>query len=430
MFLPKQNLVFWTLLLVFILNLKKVNAAKILQQQFAWKYLDYAFNSSESRLNARMNREYIPENNLPVGIEIWKNKLFVSVPRWRPGIPSTLNYINLDEVRSKSPLLTPYPDWESNELGKCKTGLSTVYRIKADECNRLWVLDTGTFGIESTKKNLCPYAINVFDLETNKRIRRFEIPNELIKEDTFIANIAVDVGKSCEDTFAYMSDELAYGLISYSWEKNAAWRFRHGFFFPDPLNGNFTIDGLSFNWDEEGIFGLSLTPRYGNEERFLYFSALASDREFAVSTNVLRNSSKVGNSYNDFVAIGTRGPKSHTTAQVFAQNGVQLFNLIDRNGIGCWNFYLPHKPEYIPLIDKDDTGLIFPADIKIDENNNVWVISDQMSSFLIASLDFKKDNFFIFAAPLQKLIKNTYCDVPLPWQHKVYENVPEYIYYK
>lgn len=62
------------------------------------------------------------------------------------GIPATLNYISLDGPYQPSPKLNPYPSWAGNELGNCNSGLNTVYRIKADKCDRLWVLDTGTYG--------------------------------------------------------------------------------------------------------------------------------------------------------------------------------------------------------------------------------------------------------------------------------------------
>lgn len=104
-------------------------------------------------------------------------------------------------------------DWQSNAVGDCANGLNTVYRIKADKCGRLWVLDTGTIGIGNTTQNVCPYTVNVFDLATNTRIRRYEFRADDTNADTFIANTAVDIGRSCEDTFAYFSDELGYGLI-------------------------------------------------------------------------------------------------------------------------------------------------------------------------------------------------------------------------
>lgn len=56
-----------------------------LQEQFRWKALDYAYPTEEARRQAIMNGRFIPENNLPVGIEIWNNKLFVTVPRWMAG---------------------------------------------------------------------------------------------------------------------------------------------------------------------------------------------------------------------------------------------------------------------------------------------------------------------------------------------------------
>lgn len=154
-----------------------------------------------------------------------------------------MTYIDISQTISGSPQLIPYPgefgrsilfvvllflllkyfkrfahainglDWRSNAVGDCANGLNTVYRIKADKCGRLWVLDTGTIGIGNTTQNVCPYSINVFDLATNTRIRRYEFRAEDTNANTFIANTAIDIGQSCEDTFAYFSDELGYGLI-------------------------------------------------------------------------------------------------------------------------------------------------------------------------------------------------------------------------
>lgn len=59
-----------------------------LLERYAWRVLDWAYPDEASRQQAIANREFIPENGLPVGIEIWRNKLFVSVPRWRDGMCS------------------------------------------------------------------------------------------------------------------------------------------------------------------------------------------------------------------------------------------------------------------------------------------------------------------------------------------------------
>lgn len=54
-------------------------------ERFAWKKLDFAYPDERSRQLAIETGEYVPENSLPVGIEIWRNKLFVTIPRWRNG---------------------------------------------------------------------------------------------------------------------------------------------------------------------------------------------------------------------------------------------------------------------------------------------------------------------------------------------------------
>ncbi|KAI9589298.1 hypothetical protein GQX74_007467 [Glossina fuscipes] len=326
-------------------------------------------------------------------------------------IPATLTYINMDHSVTGSPELIPYPDWRANTAGDCANSITTAYRIKADECGRLWVLDTGTVGIGNTTTNPCPYAVNVFDLTTDTRIRRYELRSEDTNANTFIANIAVDIGKNCDDAFAYFSDELGYGLIVYSWEQNKSWRFSgHSYFFPDPLRGDFNVAGLNFQWGEEGIFGMALTPPKSDGYRTLYFSPLASHRQFAVSTRILRDESRVEDSYHDFVALDERGPNAHTTSRVISEEGVELFNLIDQNAVGCWHSSMPYSPQFHGIVDRDDVGLVFPSDVKIDENNNVWVLSDRMPVFLLSELDYDDINFRIYTAPLNTLIEGTVCD--------------------
>lgn len=255
----------------------------------------------------------------------------------------------------------------------------------------------------------------MYDLNTDQRIRKYVFRPEDIVSTTFIANIALDEGPTCDDTFAYFPDELGYGLISYSYRENKSWRFSHSYFFPDPLVGDFNIAGLNFQWGAEGIFGISASSLGPDGFRTVYFSPLSSHTEFAVSTRILRDESKVSGSYRDFRVVGVRGQDSHTTSKVVDESGIQLFNLIDQNAIGCWNTALPLKPQNVAIADKDDVGLVFPSDVKIDDQSRVWVMSDRMPVFLEAELDYSDINFRIFTAPLDMLLQGTVCQ-PSPAQ--------------
>lgn len=47
------------------------------------------------------------------------------------------------------------------------------------------------------------------------------------------------------------------------------------------------------------------------------------------------------------------------------ENGLQFFNLIDQNAIGCWNSMLPYAQINQAIVARHDEAMIFPADIKV-----------------------------------------------------------------
>lgn len=58
----------------------------------------------------------IPENNLPMGVNHHNGRVFVTLPRRRPGVPATLTYIRTNETNEVSPSVRPYPDYATNAL--------------------------------------------------------------------------------------------------------------------------------------------------------------------------------------------------------------------------------------------------------------------------------------------------------------------------
>lgn len=135
--------------------------------------------------------------------------------RWKSGVASSLNYISIDS-KETDPKLIPYPSWSANSLksdgfstaetagGRTNAPKATVvddgqladnssiistFRIRVDECDRLWVMDTGLVDILGNPKQIAPPALVIFDLNTNKLIKRYTIPGAHIKDDTFFANV-------------------------------------------------------------------------------------------------------------------------------------------------------------------------------------------------------------------------------------------------
>lgn len=64
--------------------------AKNLELKFQWKTI--GFGKIPDQI------EFIPENVIPTGIDFYEDRLFLSFPRIKHGVPASLAYINLTEV--------------------------------------------------------------------------------------------------------------------------------------------------------------------------------------------------------------------------------------------------------------------------------------------------------------------------------------------
>lgn len=135
---------------------------------------------------------------------------------------------------SESPLLNPYPSWEAHQYGSGRLPeVVSTFRIRADRCSRLWVLDTGLADIIANPEQETPPTLIIYDLTNDQVLRKFVIPEDQRTPDSLFANIAVE-DASCEDSFAYLADLGGPGLVVYSWNRDVSWVVKHHYFHPDP----------------------------------------------------------------------------------------------------------------------------------------------------------------------------------------------------
>lgn len=135
---------------------------------------------------------------------------------------------------NESPVLNPYPSWDAHQYGAAGVpDVVSTFRIRADRCGRLWVLDTGLADILETPEQQAPPALIIYDLTNDQLSRKYIIPEMQRTVDSLFANIAVE-DASCEDTYAYLGDLGGPGLVVYSWRRNVSWLVKHHYFYPDP----------------------------------------------------------------------------------------------------------------------------------------------------------------------------------------------------
>ncbi|XP_069683807.1 dopaminechrome tautomerase-like [Periplaneta americana] len=402
-------------------------SASVLDVVFEWKEVDFAYPSGAARQEAIRNRMFVPGNNVPVGLEVWNNKLFVTVPRWKTGVPASLAYVYLNETGNKSPRLIPYPNWDSHNIfldiiprfgqdNRNVTRIVSPFRMRADACDRLWVLDTGKADILGNEEQIGPNQLLVYNLNNDELVLRYEIPSHFMKNGSFLANIAVDVkASSCSNAFAYLADLGTSSMVVYSMLENKAWRVTHPYFQVDPNAINYRVAGISFQW-EDGLFGLALSSEQEDGFRMLYFHPFSSFNEYSVSTKVLRNESlwkdaqPLGESRDEFKLLGSRGSDTQSCASFLDEKtGILFYAQVTRNAVGCWNSRHTYNPATQGEVAVDNVTMVFPNDIKVDAQRNLWVLTDRMPLFTHNVMNYSDFNFRVLTAPVDKAVAHTVC---------------------
>ncbi|XP_060808384.1 L-dopachrome tautomerase yellow-f2-like [Amyelois transitella] len=349
-----------------------------------------------------LEKYFIQYNNVPVGFEVYSDRVFVTVPRRRYGIPSTLNYIKLDG--SPAPPLRPYPSHE------CDRPIS-VYRPRVDACHRLWIIDTGLLEVPNGRKQLKPPAILVYDLHTNKQILRYQLKaTDLVNERTSagLTSITVDVNpQTCNDAYAYINDLATNGLIVFSMRERDSWRIDHTSFVHDEAALNFTVADNTINW-KDGLFSIALSDPRADGSRTAYYHPLISTQEFFINTENLKKKTK--DIKGLVTPLGDRGRLTQSGSHDYhAQSKTLLFANVAQDAILCWNVATSLKPKNVAIVAQDHEKLVYISDLKV-VGDDVWVLVNQIPRIVYSNLNPLETNYYIHRGYIPDLIRGTACD--------------------
>ncbi|XP_018332062.1 L-dopachrome tautomerase yellow-f2 [Agrilus planipennis] len=359
--------------------------------------------------------EYIFENNIPMGANKWKDKLFVTVPRRRFGVPSTLNYVWTNTTSKHNVPLIPYPSWDYNRLNSTnRDRIVSVYRTAVDTCDRLWFVDAGVVNSLGSRAPIRPPTVFAIDLNTDTVIRRYELKSsDLAPGSIGLSSLTIDVDpENCNDTFAYIVDLGGYGLIVYDFANDSSWRVTHNYFAMEPSAGDIEVAGIKFQWTD-GIFSTALGKRDKDGFRTVFFHSMVGRHMYAVSSRILRNRELATRTYHgdDFKVLGDRGPGAHTTMTAMHEpTGVLFMGLINQNGLGCWNTNKEFLSKNFDIVDRDEVKMIYPSDVKVS-GDDVIVLTNNMPLFIYSSLDYNNTNFRVWTGSVQKAIEGTTCSL-------------------
>lgn len=176
--------------------------AEFITVDYDWTGSGYANASAAQSAGA-----FIPSSNLVTGINFYQNKTFLCVPRWRSGVPSTLNTLEFNPVTG-APLLKPFPNWEWQ-----RNVLHYVQAVYVDRIRgNIWIIDTGRENFynnnTATIQNRAAGLI-VMHIDSGEVLHNISFPDAIFPfNSSFLNDIRVDP----TGTRAYMTDTNLDGL--------------------------------------------------------------------------------------------------------------------------------------------------------------------------------------------------------------------------
>lgn len=226
--------------------------------------IDYLWDATHVKDDYVASKQFQVNNNAIAGVKIAPTKaVFVTVPRWFPGVPSTLNTIALSSLDTPSdsdiwdpdtnPALVPWPSWNANAVGGDCAGLQYVQSMEIDAAGLMWVIDVGRINIfdAAGSINHCPPKLLIIDTKDGSFVDTpYVFPDDIASHKTnFLNDIVLDNARQ----IAYITDSSGSGgIVVYDRVNRRSQRFENPATMRADTTGDITwnIGGHSYpsNW--------------------------------------------------------------------------------------------------------------------------------------------------------------------------------------
>lgn len=359
-------------------------------------FLNFTFPSAEMYAEYMSSRSY--ENALLAGVRVSpvNGDIYVSVPRWRAGVPATL--ARLVNAGNGMTLLQPYPSWAMNSVN-VGGALQSVLGFEIDATNTLWALDQGRVAYQAA----LPGTIKLVAINLNNShvVLSYVFPPQLASlTNSFLNDLVVDRRAG----FVYITDtglplnastgNVLGGLLVFSIGEGVAWRVLNDTVYTnDNPSQRFDLDGVQYN-ARAGADGIALS----SDLQTLYWCPLSSQALYQLPTALLQNRSLASTELLAAVQL--------TANRTFSSDGLAMSNtslllltslqdgaLVAVSNASAWQPY---------TVFANETAAIWPDTIGFDHNGSVLLVTNNLPAFFLQVQTFAPNvtNYFIWRIPI------------------------------
>jgi len=352
--------------------------------EYDWEYM------GESRQDWLAAGLYIPENCAISGLKEYNGVVYVSIPRWKPGVPATLNTVHVSE--NGIPLLRPFPDLASQSLSN-SNGIVYVQSMEIDPSGTMWIVDSGILNLFLAQyyEYKTPRLIQ-FDIETRKTLFVWDLSSISVPSTSFLNDIVIDV----KNRIAYITDAGGEGglLMVDLKQENAMRRFESPSTHATPSSdGYYKFCEGRFALGPIPSDGIALHPS-GNR---LYYCPLIGTTLYSLDATIFRNLSR---SINDIEAsVINHGDKvGMSDGLAMTASGILYFANVNECSLLWWNTSegtLTRNNQFY-LQRKDSVNCDWGDTFGFDNQGNLLVTTNRIEQYVADVMDFTGHSGFNF----------------------------------
>jgi hypothetical protein len=373
--------------------------------------IDYLWDSNHSRSLYEESGEFVVANNVLTGIKVSSSgDIFVAIPRWMSGVPSSLNKL-APNPNGEGYVLDPWPSWEFNAINTSlfPSSLQYAQSFIIDSQQRMWIPDVGRTNFFDANPSLVTSAaasLMIVDVATGELLFKYFFPEDVVSyNNSFVNDIVLDEVNG----YAYLTDTWGEGgVIVFDANTNSSHQFSSA-----ATNRNtsydFCVNGVCYGTD-----GVGASPSDGialsDDLSTLYFSPVQGQGVYSVPTALLQD---FGASDADFQAAAVlMGLKIGCSDGLLSLNGQLIYGDIQSSGLAL----VPDINAYasaagsLTLSDSIESAYsaatlnwidTFSSDFQ--DPNAFYFTSNRLNLFFATTMDFtgqSGSNFRIYHATL------------------------------
>lgn len=317
-------------------------------------------------------------------------QVYVTVPRWKHGVPATLNKVNFRRYRSSmgDSTLTPFPSWDMQREG-VQGDLQNVQSMTIDSMGRMWVIEVGRRNFLETQAINGNAGVWIIDLRSNRVIHKYIFPDDIVSPtSSFLNDIVVDDRRD----IAYFSDAMGDGgLVVYDLGGGTSRRYTGPSTRSDPTY-TMVINGMDYGNK------LFTTPTDGiaisDDCEAIFYCEIQGTNLYRLPTAALGNHSISNTELDKMVEL--LGKKEPSDGMKYFKGRLFWGSLTTStyNSLVVDSRSRPNVAESVKgaLVDAEVMNWIDSFAIDMKNKGRLWFTSNRLNEFITGTMDFSGKN--------------------------------------